>query len=217
MRCGDEARTGVHKVILSAIAALALASCSTVGGDGAETQAGQRQDSFATKLLLGTANPSPIQPKVDDSLKSQCPPVDVLAGTASFTAYDTPGATDPFSIRYQANITDTARECSSLGVEAAIRVGVTGRVIVGPKGGPGTVRLPLRIAVVDEKGAPLYSQVRTIDVVIPAGQTQADFPHLEEGIVVPIPENRFRGWKILVGYDPAGASAPARTRTSRSR
>lgn len=188
--------------------AAALGGCSSVTGDTGEARSGDA--GLGTKLLMGNANPPPLSAPVDDSVKRECPPIDVLAGTASYRVYDTPGATDPFSIRYQANIADTARECSSLGVEAAIRVGLTGRVIVGPKGGPGAVRLPLRIAVVDERNQPVYSQARMIDVTIPAGQTQVDFPHLEEGIVVPIPENRFRGWRILVGYDPA-ATQPART------
>lgn len=213
MRSGDGRRTTAGTFLLAGAAALALSSCSTVGGD---QQAGApQQESVATKLLLGNANPPPITPPVDDAIKRDCPPIEILDGTAAFRAYDPPSATDPFSVRYQANLVDTARQCSSLGVEAAIRVGVTGRLILGPKGAPGAFRLPLRVAVVDEADKPVYSQVHVIDVVVPAGQTQAQFPHLEQDIVVPIPENRFRGWRILVGYDPKGVPAGAGRRSAR--
>lgn len=191
-----------------AAAVSTLAACGTVGGD-------QGGDSAATKLLLGNTNPPPLTAPEDLALKRQCPPVEILPGAAAYPVYEKAGDTDPFSLRYQASIADTARECSSLGVEAAIRVGLAGRLILGPKGAPGAFRVPLRIAVLDEAGKPVYSQSHMVDVSVPAGQQQAEFSHIENDIVVPIPENRFRGWTIVVGYDPAGAATPAK-RTRRA-
>lgn len=192
---------------------LALAACGTVNPDDPNRPAAN-PDSLGTKLLLGTANPTPLQTPVDEALKRACPPVEILDGAAAHRVFDAPGSTDPFSLRYQASISDTARECSSLGVEAAIRVGVQGRVIVGPKGAPGTFRVPLRIAVVDEASKPVYSQLHLIDVTVPPGASQADFTKIEDAISVPIPANRFAGWRILVGYD---AQAPQPARTTRRR
>jgi len=200
------ARAGAAAACLAA-----LAACSTVGGDADAGKPAQKSEGFATKLLLGNANPPPVTPPEDLAIKRQCPPVEVLQGAAAFPVYDTPGSTDPFALRYQATLADTARECSSLGVEAGVRIGVVGRVILGPKGAPGAFRLPLRIAIVDDQNRPVYSQNHLIDVTVPAGQTQADFSHIEDNIVVPIPENRFAGWRILVGYDPAGAT-PSRAK-----
>lgn len=192
--------------IAAGAALLALGACSTFG----DTDAGAPQgSSLASRLLSGGAQTTPAQnPSTPDDieLKRQCPPVDVLQGAASYPVYDSAGTTDPFNLRYQARLADTARECSNLGVEAGIRVGVVGRLILGPKGGPGTYRVPLRVAVVDEFDKPIYSESRLVEVTVPAGQGTADFTHIEDNIVVPIPANRFRGWRILVGYDP---SAPA--------
>ncbi len=210
----------VHAILAKATRAgaaaclVALAACSTVGGDADPGKPAQKSEGFATKLLLGNANPLPATPPQDLAIKRQCPPVDVLQGAAAYPVYDTPGSNDPFALRYQATLADTARECSNLGVEAGLRVGVVGRVILGPKGAPGAFRLPLRIAVVDEQNRPVYSQNHVVDVTVPAGQTQADFSHIEDNIVVPIPENRFAGWRILVGYDPAAAT-PARAGRAR--
>lgn len=192
---------------------LALAACSTVGPDD-PNRATAKTDNIGSKLLLGTANPTPLQTPVDDTIKRDCPPIEILDGAAAHRVFDGSGSIDPFALRYQASIADTARECSNLGVEAGIRVGVQGRVILGPKGAPGVYRVPLRIAVVDETSKPVYSQLHLIDVTVPAGATQADFTRIDEGISVPIPASRFRGWRILVGYD-AQASAPAATRRRR--
>ena len=186
--------------------ALALAACGTVDPNDPNRPAAN-PDRLSTKLLLGTANPAPLTPPVDDSIKRACPPVEVLNGAASHRVYDGEG-TDAFSLRYQAGIAETARECSSLGVEAGIKVGIVGRVILGPKGAPGTYRVPMRVAVVDDMDRPVYSQSHLIEVAVPAGQNKADFTHIEEGVVVPIPANRFRGWRILVGYDPQPAAEP---------
>ncbi len=214
---------GVHPILPKAMrvpvaAALMglLTACSTVGGDQGADAGGPRQsDSLATKLLLGNANPPPVTPPVDLAIKRECPPIDILTGAAAYPVYDAPGSTDPFQLRYQATLADTARECSNLGVEAGLRVGVVGRLILGPKGAPGTYRVPLRIAVVDEADKPVYSQSHLVDVTVPAGQGMADFTHIEDNIVVPIPDNRFRGWRILVGYDPSGASATKTARPKR--
>lgn len=205
MRCVELARAAaVRTAILTG--ALALAACGTVDPNDPNRPAAN-PDRLSTKLLLGTANPAPLTPPVDDSIKRACPPVEVLDGAASHRVYEGEG-TDAFSLRYQAGIAETARECSSLGVEAGIKVGIVGRVILGPKGAPGSYRVPLRVAVVDEMSRPVYSQSHLIDVTVPPGQSKADFTRIEEGIVVPIPANRFRGWRILVGYDPKPAEEP---------
>jgi hypothetical protein len=199
MRCVKPRRHTVLRGLGAAALLGLLAGCSSVTGD--EGAAAPTGDSLATKLLLGNMSPPPLTPPVDDDIKKDCPPIEVLPGTASIRVYENQESQDPFSLRYQATLADTARQCSKLGVEAAIRVGVTGRVIVGPKGAPATVRAPLRIAVVDEADRPVYSQVRMIDVAISPADQRGDFSHIEEGIVIPVPANRFRGWRILVGYD----------------
>ena len=57
------------------------------------------------------------------------------------------------SLKYQGTFVRAARECAVVGGQMVMKVGVEGRIIVGPAGGPGQVDVPLRIAVVDEKPA----------------------------------------------------------------
>ena len=63
-----------------------------------------------------------------------------------------PGEVEPAALdmRYQGTIIRTARECHVNAGVMTMKVGVEGRIITGPAGGPGTVDVPLRIAVVKE-------------------------------------------------------------------
>ena len=45
--------------------------------------------------------------------------------------------------RYQVSIGQTARECTPAGGVMTMKVGVQGRILLGPAGGPGQVDIPL--------------------------------------------------------------------------
>ncbi|MCZ7643264.1 MAG: hypothetical protein M5U33_12040 [Pseudorhodoplanes sp.] len=84
--------------------------------------------------------PTPAEP--------DCPGVDIRAGGATL-AVNQPGAeATPMTLRYQASLRRTARECASLGATMTIKVGVEGRIVVGPAGAPGQTELPLRYSLV---------------------------------------------------------------------
>ena len=81
-----------------------------------------------------------------------CPPVTIRSGASTY-AVGLPG--QPASgtdVRYQATIGETARECdyNTDTHQIAIKVGIQGRVIVGPAGAPPAVEVPLRVAVVED-------------------------------------------------------------------
>ena len=76
---------------------------------------------------------------------------------------------EPDYVRFLGSIAKTARECHQQGDTLTMKLGVSGRVVAGPKGSAGTVTLPLRVAVAkqisDGKG-PLYSQLFKIQVTV---------------------------------------------------
>jgi hypothetical protein len=83
-----------------------------------------------------------------DSGGLTCPDVKVRAGASTY-AVAAPGKQAVGSdLRYQATITRTARDCNLNAGQITARVGIQGRVIVGPAGAPATVEIPLRVAVV---------------------------------------------------------------------
>ena len=63
-------------------------------------------------------------------------------------------------MRYQFNIGDTARECDPAGPgQAALKIGVSGEVVIGPAGSAGTFNAPLKITVTrDSDKTQVFSQ-----------------------------------------------------------
>jgi hypothetical protein len=135
-----------------------------------------------------------------------CPGVDVRQGasTLAITAPGTEGG--PMTTRYQVSIAQTARECAALGGVMTMKVGVEGRVLLGPAGGPGQVDIPLRMAVVQEGPAPktVVSKFYRLAVAVGPGQVSVPFVHVEQDLTFPMPRARdFDAYVVYVGFDPA--------------
>ncbi len=106
-------------------------------------------------------------------------------------------------MRYQESITKTARECHYPGGQLTLKIGVAGRVAAGPKGGPGKVVAPVRIAVL--KGETVaYSELQKIEVNLAAPDLATDFAKVITVNVASGPNDR--DIEIHVGFDdqPAG-------------
>ena len=128
-------------------------------------------------------------------------------------AVNSPGAENTaLSLRYQGSFTQTARECILRGNSLTIKVGVQGRVVVGPAGGPGSINIPLRYALVREGVQPktLWTKLFMVPVTIPESQLNVPWLHVEEEMTVPRPSgDEIEAYVIYIGFDPEGA-APAR-------
>ena len=136
-----------------------------------------------------------------------CPQATVRTGAAT---WQIPPGTGPTNIRYQASLGQLARECAVLGDTMTMRVGVEGRVLVGPKGGPGSVSVPVRIAVIHEGPQPrtLWTKFYSIPVSIGQGTTQAAFAQVEDDVTFQLPVNKgdLATYVVYVGFDPQGAT-----------
>jgi hypothetical protein len=145
-----------------------------------------------------------------------CPSVAVRQGAATL-AITQPGAeAGPMTTRYQASLGQMARECAALGGMITMKVGVEGRVLVGPVGGPGQVDIPLRMAVVQEGPAPktVLSKFYKLAVSIPPGQTGAPFVHVEQDLSFPMPRGAdLDNYVVYVGFDPASLSTKPERKT----
>lgn len=140
----------------------------------------------------------------------ECPDVGIRQG-ASTLAISAPGAeATPMSTRYQVSIGQTARECAALGGVMTIKVGVQGRVLLGPAGGPGRVDVPIRMAVVQEGTTPrvIVSKFYRIAVDVPPGQVAVPFVHVEQDLTFPMPPPAMLdSYIVYVGFDPSGPPA----------
>jgi hypothetical protein len=186
----------------AAALALALLLCPPAGAQGI----GDRINSW---FGFGGSSPAPSG-QTPEAAEIECPGIDIRQG-ASTLSITTPGAdSSPMSTRYQVSIGQTARECAALGGVMTIKVGVQGRVLLGPAGGPGRVDIPLRVAVVEEgvNPKPVVSKFYRIAIDVPPGQTSVPFVHVEQDLTFPMPRAAvLDNYVVYVGFDPSAAPA----------
>jgi len=140
-----------------------------------------------------------------------CPLIDIRAGASTLTIPPSSGEGTAMALKYQGTFVRAARECTIVGNQMVMKVGIQGRVIVGPAGGPGRVDVPLRIAVVNETTANsklIVTKLIRIPVGIGSTDPGATFTHIEEGLSFPLPaDNSLESYIVYIGFDPVAAEA----------
>lgn len=169
-----------------------------------------------------TTPPPPPDPKVLASqLLAYCPNVTLRDGTAFFNTYakgsqkpkkkaaaqDAEAAAldtssdqqdDSAKIVYQASITDVTRDCNRANGSLTMKIAVAGKVVPGPMFSPGTITMPIRIAVMHGKEV-LYSQLHQHQVQVTNPSSATQFVFTDSNVVVPEPTAR--DYQVFAGYD----------------
>jgi hypothetical protein len=191
-------------------AAFILSGCASTPGP-TETATAASTSRFAS-LFSGAASPA-AQPAPGDPTfnPDDCPNVEIRAGTGTLTVAGKPPESSSNEVRYQLNFTQLARQCMVTGADLVMKVGVQGRIIVGPVGGPGQVDIPLRYAVVRE-GAPaktIATKFKRVAADVPSGQTNVGFSDVEESLSFPMPSRaELPAYIVYVGFDEIGDGPP---------
>jgi hypothetical protein len=90
-----------------------------------------------------------------------------------------------------------------------MKVGIEGRIITGPAGGPGNVDVPMRIAVVQEGVTPkvVTSKFGRETVVLTGSIDRVNFTHIAEDLSFPLPSpvTDISSYVVYVGFDPQSA------------
>ena len=183
--------------------ALGLAGCSSTNVFSTSAL-----DLFSTssKATSGDAGVA-----ADPNANVECPGIEVRSGAGTLMIGTKPGEGEPsaLDLRYQVTIIRTARECRVTAGIMTMKVGVEGRVIAGPAGGPGTVDVPLRLAVVQEGINPktILSRFAREQVTITNAVDRATFTHIDPEISFPMPQPaaNIDSYVVYVGFDPLGA------------
>jgi hypothetical protein len=207
MRREDETCT---PVVAARIGLLALA----LGVGGCSTSGLNVNDLFgSSKSADATATDATANIGDDDV---QCPEITVRNGASTLSiAGKAAGNTDPaaLELRYQGSIVRTARECHVRAGTMTMKVGIEGRIVLGPAGGPGQLEVPLRLAVVQEGPEPktVLSKLVRIPVTIGADINRVAFTHIDPEIVFPLPKpvGNIDSYVVYVGFDP-NAAPPAK-------
>ncbi len=162
----------------------------------------------ATDASASATPAAPNQPEFE------CPSVGVRAGASTLSVAANPAEeASAMNLRYQVGIGETARECKLTGNTVTMRVGVQGRVVLGPAGAPGQIDLPLRLAVVHEGPEPktIFTKLNRVPVTVPPGSGNVSFTMIEEEISFPMPRaGLIDEYIVYVGFDPQGMREPPR-------
>lgn len=165
-----------------------LASCSSTDTKGALDVGAAKQDTGVQQAVI----------------QGNCPKIYLRDGTAYHDAYapgakvQPDGSKDPSKLLYQASIAETNRECRITDQGMVITVQAAGRMVLGPAGGKGTVKLPIRVAVTDEKSV-LYSELTQFETPLPAGEPSNQFLFTKSDVTIPGGAGDFA--KIYIGFD----------------
>jgi hypothetical protein len=140
-------------------------------------------------------------------LNFECPDVQVRQGAATLSSSGNPAEPTAMNLRYQVSIGTTARECRLLpGNILSIKVGMQGRVILGPEGSPGTFDVPVRFAVVREgiEPKPIVTRLERVSVTVAANDPNVLFSHVAAGLDFPMPRaGEIDAYVIYIGFDPS--------------
>jgi hypothetical protein len=189
------------------VSAALLSGCSLASSVGSSDDSPSFTSRF-TSLFSGATpgvtqphSPTPTAPEVE------CPGVDIRTGASTMNVAAKTADATAGDLRYQFSFGQTARECAVQGANLSIKVGVQGRVILGPMGGPGQVDVPVRYAVVREGPQPktVTTKFKRISVIVPPAQTHVQFVDIEEGLTFPLPSrSELDAYVVYVGFDEIG-------------
>lgn len=188
------------------VAVLALAGCSSIPG------AKDPGDTLGNLMAFNSPTAPPIQQAKAD-LKVNCPIVDVNQGGSAVRV----GGATSGSVRYQYSLGDIARDCSVENNQIVMRVGIEGKVLLGPAGAPSSFTVPVKVTVRRESDEKIIeTKVYRVAASIPSGAAQSSFSVVTDPLRMPyLGEDAFDDYMVFVGFEGSGQSLPASKRRRR--
>ena len=136
-----------------------------------------------------------------------CPKFVVAARDNNITFYEPGRAGDGLAIMHRGEITKTARECQVEPGKVTVKYGFSGRVLLGPKGKPGNIILPVNVTVTDSKRAKVIGDTMKVDVAVGADKPIGYFSAVRT-VTFAVPEGSRPGeFEMMVGFDGKAAGA----------
>lgn len=207
---GDDSKRGRRRAAALIAGAVLLSGCSSASSvvDNYETSPPPSWSARISSFFSG-AKPGVTQPKsaTPSAPEVECPGVDIRAGASTLNVAAKSDQATAGDLRYQLSFGQTARECHVQDGTMFIKVGVQGRVILGPYGSPGGVDVPLRYAVVREGPEPqvITTKFKRTGATIAPGQTHVQFVDIEDSLTFPLPPKEdLAAYVVYVGFDEFG-------------
>jgi hypothetical protein len=207
---------------IAALLALALSGCSGSSLTGSPSTSAPPTAASSSSTLdriegFFSGSTATSQQSVTGTAEQiDCPLINIRQGASTLTIGPTTRSGDADStnngamaVKYQGTFVRAARECALVGGNVVMKIGVQGRIIVGPAGGPGDITVPLRMAVVDEtpnRTKPIVSRFVQVPVTVASSTDNPTFTHIEDGVSFPMP-NDLDNYIVYIGFDPLAAQA----------
>jgi hypothetical protein len=130
-----------------------------------------------------------------------CPRFQVFSRDSHVTIYEAGRSGDGLAVMHRGEITKTARECLANGNRITIKYGISGRVLLGPKGRSGNVSLPMTVFITDAKRERVATEKLKVDVAVALEKPIGYFSSVRE-ITITVPEGARAGeFEVFVGFD----------------
>lgn len=132
---------------------------------------------------------------------ANCPQVVAWPRDRLLTVYQPGHIGDQTAVVHRGEITKMARECQLYSDRVIVKYGFAGRVLLGPKGGPGTVTLGVNIRVSGANKNTLATDKMNVTTTIPPDAPAGYFSMVRE-VAFPVTiGTRPQDYKIFVAFD----------------
>jgi len=201
---------GTSKVFSLALLTALLGGCGISHmpsiGDGGIFASGKKADNatwtpiITEDSMMAAARTNSDGP-IEMAAANGCPVLQVEGGQRDITVYEGNRIGDSRAVIHSGAITKTARECAFSGGTVHVKYGIAGRVILGPKGKPGTITLLATMQVFDKTSNKLKSEPFTVSVTITT-ENPLSFFALVRDVTIPVKEGTVPGdYKITIAFD----------------
>ncbi len=171
-----------------------------MGGSTTKTETG----AVSEEQLLSAAQSGDAGPSAGGiEVAAGCPKFVTWPRDNFITIYEQGRVGDGMAVMHRGEITKTARECSIEPGRVTVKYGFSGRILLGPKGRPGPITLPVLVFVTDEKRARLTTDKLTVDVNVSVENPIGYFSAVRT-VTFDIPEGSRPGdYQVFVAFDRA--------------
>jgi hypothetical protein len=113
-------------------------------------------------------------------MSAHCPQVVAWPRDRLLTIYQPGHVGDNLAVVHRGEITKMARECQLYSDRVVVKYGFAGRVLLGPKGTPGTISMPVSVRVAGAEQKTLATDKMSIAATVPAGNPVGYFSMVRE-------------------------------------
>lgn len=173
--------------------ALALSACSMGNMFAPAASPSAMQTANPTQQELATASTNALP-----AIATECPPIKVRLGGEALFYYGKGKVGNAKDLNYQAVIEKQSRNCVVSNGLITVKMGIVGRLLLGPAGNQTNVNVPVRFAV-ERDEVPLFSERYDIPVTITPPNQSEEFVKVVENVAIP-----YTGGEqivIWVGFD----------------